>query len=87
MSTPARSAASQAEAARRMKAAPGEWFHISSHPARYSAQSTVHRIRTAYRTPAYEPAGAFEARTQPTEFETAVYARYVGTAAQNGSTT
>lgn len=86
MSRPVRSATSQAESALRMKAAPGEWFHISSHPARYSAQSTVHRIRTAYRTPAYEPAGAYEARTEPTEFETAVYARYVGATAQTGST-
>ncbi|MCR8574730.1 hypothetical protein ACIPXV_03025 [Streptomyces libani] len=69
-----------------MTAAPGEWFHISTHPARYSAQATAHRIRTAYRTPAYEPAGAFEARTEPTEFETAVYARYIGGTAQTGST-
>ncbi|MGA5635019.1 hypothetical protein [Streptomyces lydicamycinicus] len=77
--------ASHANAAHRMQTAPGTWIHITTHPARYSAQNTAARIRTA-QYEAYAPAGAYEARIQPTETETAVYARYIGAAAQNGST-
>lgn len=74
-----------ADAAQRMQRSPGKWLYVTTHPARYSAQATASRISGAHYAP-YAPAGTFEARTEPTEFETAVYARYVGNTAQNGST-
>lgn len=73
-----RRAVQHAEVAAELRTQPGEWTVVGEWPSTTSAESTALRIRTAYQAPMYEPAGAFEARTQRTEFGCEVVARYVG---------
>ncbi|MFF0790419.1 hypothetical protein [Streptomyces spiralis] len=67
-----------AEVADALKAQPGVWLPVGEYRTWGGAWNAAERIRTAYRAPAYEPAGAFEARTALTEMGARVEARYVG---------
>lgn len=68
-----------AERAAFLRNHPGEWKRLTVHRSTYAAKGTAARIRRAYRSPAWEPAGAFETRTrQYGEDCTAVYARWLG---------
>ncbi|WP_431980065.1 hypothetical protein [Streptomyces qinglanensis] len=67
-----------AKAAARLREHPGMWMQVAVYPTAYSAHGAAHRIRTAYRLPAYEPAGAYEARTEQLDEGTAVVARWLG---------
>jgi hypothetical protein len=69
---------SHAEVADRLRAQPGVWLPVGEWRNSLTAKSTASRIRSAYRAPMYEPAGAFEARTVLTEMGSLVEARYVG---------
>ncbi|MFF9554542.1 hypothetical protein ACF1DY_01740 [Streptomyces albus] len=60
---------SHAQVAAQLRAHPGVWMQVSVY-------------RTAYRQPAYEPAGAYEARVQRVEAGTAVLARWLGPEAE-----
>ena len=73
----------QATAAR-LQAHPGVWQVVGDYRNRDSANGLAHRIRTGYPlghadygTP-YEPAGAYEARTELVDDGTRVHARYIG---------
>jgi hypothetical protein len=70
------------EAAARLRAAAGEWQEVSTYRSRQSADSVAHRIRTAYRLPAYEPAGAFVARVEMREDGWAVVGCWPGAEAE-----
>lgn len=61
-----------------LKAQPGEWLPVGEYRTWGGAWNAAERIRTAYRAPAYEPAGAFEARAALSEMGARVEARYVG---------
>jgi hypothetical protein len=63
-----------ADQARQM---PGQWVLAGTYPSRVSAVSAAFQVRTGERIPAYRPAGAFEARTEPTQDGTDLYVRYV----------
>ncbi|MFE9391627.1 hypothetical protein [Streptomyces sp. NPDC006784] len=69
---------SHAKAAARLREHPGMWMQVAVYPVAYSARGAAHRIRTAYRLPSYEPAGAFEARVEQLDEGTAVVARWLG---------
>ncbi|WP_439947254.1 hypothetical protein [Streptomyces sp. BBFR109] len=66
------------EVAAELRSRPGEWLLVGEWPSRAGAESATLRIRTAYQARMYEPAGAFEARTELTEMGAKVEARYVG---------
>ena len=70
--------------AKRLRDHPGMWLQVSTHRALYSAARSAAAIRTAYRNPAYGPAGCFDARTEPVGDDTAVYARYLGVRREAG---
>jgi len=62
---------------------PGVWMPVGTYRSSHSADSTVHNVVTGSlrgdRGPSkYQPAGAFEARTEPTEDEFRVVARFTG---------
>ncbi|BCM70930.1 hypothetical protein EASAB2608_06264 [Streptomyces sp. EAS-AB2608] len=66
---------------------PGVWLPVGDYNSRVSADNIAYRIRTGYplgntdgSTP-YQPAGAYETRTELTEDGTRVHARYTGGAA------
>jgi hypothetical protein len=67
-----------AAVAAQLRRHPGMWHEVGEFPGTESASGAARRIRTGYMAPMYQPAGAFEARTEPTEFGTRVVARYVG---------
>lgn len=64
--------------AAKLRNQPGEWQLVGTYPARYSAITAAHSVRTASRMPAYSPAGSFESRVETVGDETGVYARYIG---------
>lgn len=67
-----------ADVAAELRAQPGVWQHVGEWPSTSGAENAAHRIRTAHQARMYEPAGAFEARTELTEMGAKVEARYVG---------
>lgn len=73
---------SHAKVAAQLRAHPGVWMQVSVYRTAYTANGIARRIRTAYRQPAYEPAGAYEARVQQVEDGTAVLARWLGPEAE-----
>lgn len=68
-----------ADQARQM---PGEWVLAGTYGSRASAQAASNQVRTGDRTPAYLPAGAFEARTEVTQDGADLWVRYAGPAEQ-----
>jgi hypothetical protein len=73
-----RPAADHQASADEMRDHPNQWQHVHTYPARYAAVSVAGGIRRGGLGQAYQPAGAFEARTEMVDDGTAVYARYVG---------
>ena len=76
--------ANHREAAARLQANPGEWLPVGDYRLLAHANDMAYRIRTgypigdaAYGTP-YQPAGAYETRTELVEDGTRVHARYIG---------
>lgn len=73
------------ETADRLKANPHTWLIVGEYRSTISADGICRYIRTgaqrhSHRTPSpYQPAGAYEARMELTEFGVRVDARYVGT--------
>ncbi|RAJ70206.1 hypothetical protein K378_01371 [Streptomyces sp. Amel2xB2] len=57
---------------------PGEWQHVRAVATDDYGRKEVWRIEGTYRLAAYEPAGAFEARTRQRDMDTAVEARWLG---------
>lgn len=72
-----RSRADHALSAAAMRHRPGMWIEVGSYSSAYSAKSAGSWIRNG-RMGAYTPLGAFETRTAPLEYGTALYARYIG---------
>lgn len=70
--------------AERCQAQPGVWLTVGDYANDQSAYGIAHSIKTGMRIPAYQPAGAYEARTEQTENGARVYARYVGQATEAG---
>lgn len=64
--------------AAQLRTQPGEWAPVGDYSST-SAAGIVHHIQNAYLV-AYDPAGAFEARTELVDEGTRVHARYVGAA-------
>lgn len=64
------------------RANPGQWQEVGEYGSSESAGAAVRAIRGAFRRSgrpsAYEPAGAFEARRELTDFGARVEARYIG---------
>ncbi|MFD9374639.1 hypothetical protein ACFWBH_03700 [Streptomyces sp. NPDC059999] len=77
---PSRSADAD-NAARALRARPGDWALVAERPAIGPASNFAYRIRTG-KLAAFRPAGAFEAHARSTGDEGAgVWARYVGATA------
>lgn len=70
--------------AERCREAPGEWITVGEYANDQSAYGIAHSIKTGMRIPAYQPAGAYEARIEQTENGARVSARYVGASAEAG---
>lgn len=70
--------------AERCREQAGEWLKVGDYASDQSAYGIAHSVKTGTRIPAYAPAGAFEARIEPTENGARVYARYVGQASGAG---
>jgi hypothetical protein len=72
--------------AEQLRETPGEWGLVAEYRNSLSARGAVFTIRTGLRnrrdniSSPYLPAGAYEARTEPGEHGTRVFARYVGAA-------
>lgn len=93
MSRPARrSNVNHRETASQLRAQPNTWLPVGEYRTTNSAAGICRDIRTGIqrhieRGPSpYSPGGAFEARTELTEFGVRIYARYVGTTRKDGST-
>lgn len=73
------------ETANQLKAQPNTWQPVGEYRTTLSADGICRDIRTGIqrhtrRGPSpYTPGGAFEARTELTEFGVLIYARYIGT--------
>lgn len=73
------------ETAARLKDQPNTWLPVGEYRSTCSADGICRDIRTgvqrhSHRRPSpYNPPGAFEARTELTEFGVRIYARYIGT--------
>lgn len=70
--------------AQALRQRPGVWLVVGDYRNSISAENLARRIRTGYpispptsETP-YQPAGAYEVRTEPVEDGTRVHARYTG---------
>jgi hypothetical protein len=62
-----------------LRSTPQQWQKVHTYRTTYTATSTANHICRG-RLTAYQPSGAFEARTEPDpDGATAVYARYLGT--------
>jgi hypothetical protein len=70
--------------AERCREQAGEWLKVGDYASDQSAYGIAHSVKTGTRIPAYAPAGAFEARIEPTETGARVYARYVGQTSEDG---
>ncbi|MFK0182486.1 hypothetical protein ACIQVR_41790 [Streptomyces xanthochromogenes] len=57
---------------------PNVWLPVGEYPSRSSAAGIAQSIKSGVGLRAYQPAGAFEARTEMTEDGTTVLARYIG---------
>ncbi|MGW0899742.1 hypothetical protein ACWD0G_22640 [Streptomyces goshikiensis] len=74
---PSRSADAD-NAARALRARPGDWALVAERPAIGPASNLAYRIRTG-KLAAFRPAGAFEAHSRSTgDHGAGVWARYVG---------
>lgn len=60
-----------------LRARPGEWAVVSTHPTMGTAQSTSSNIRSGRRA-IYRPRFAFDATAREVDGEYRVYARYIG---------
>jgi hypothetical protein len=78
MTRPGARPVKHAEVAARLRAEPGVWMPVGEYRTWHSAWRTATEIQQAYNKPMYEPAGAFQTRTAPTEMGALVEARYVG---------
>lgn len=67
-------------AARQARELAGQWVLAGTYSSRASAVSATFLVRTG-RTPAYQPAGTFEARHELSEDGTDLWVRYVDAAA------
>ncbi|MFJ8345114.1 hypothetical protein ACIQ9J_01805 [Streptomyces sp. NPDC094153] len=67
-----------AEVAARLRNQAGVWSEVGEYPGVKGAEEVARRIQTAHQMPMYEPAGAYEAEVELTEFGARVTARYVG---------
>lgn len=72
-----------AEAAQRLREQPGQWLPVGDYSSDQGGYGTARHINLGT-IPAYQPAGAYEARFEATENGTRVHARYVGTTAEAG---
>ncbi|MFF0139737.1 hypothetical protein ACFYRN_25195 [Streptomyces sp. NPDC005227] len=61
-------------AAQQAREMPGQWVLVGTYPSTASATGAASQVRTA-RIAAYQPAGAFDARTELTENGTDLHAR------------
>lgn len=72
------------ETAAALQAQPGVWLIVGDYRNSISADSVAKRIRHGYPIGAreygtpYQPAGAYETRTEPVDDGTRVHARYTG---------
>lgn len=55
---------------------PGQWVLAGTYASRASAVSAALQVRTGQRTPAYRPAGTYEARTEVTQDGVDLWVRY-----------
>jgi hypothetical protein len=69
-----------AQVAATLREQPGKWLTVGEYRNTSSVDTVAHLIRTGrqYTGTRYQPAGAFEARTQLTDDGTLLEARYVG---------
>jgi hypothetical protein len=70
--------ANHADVAARLRSNPREWQRVSVHRGSAGANGAAWKIRTAYDTPCYEPAGAFETDVTVRGDDYAVVARWLG---------
>lgn len=59
----------------------GQWVLAGTYGSRASAQAAAVRVRSSDRLPAYQPAGAFAARTELTEDGADLWVRYIADSA------
>lgn len=82
---PALTANQRAQAvADELRAKPGVWAIVSTHPSMTTAQSTASNIRSGRRA-IYRPRFSFDATPRHVDGENRVYARYVGVRATEGT--
>lgn len=84
MSRPVRSGTDHAAMAARLRTQPGKPQQVSVHRSSTNAKDVARRIRTAYRRPAYEPPGAYDAEVVVYGDDYAVLARYIGGGGRRG---
>lgn len=83
---PPRRNVSHKAVAERCRQQPGEWQTVGEYANDQSAYGIVAAIaKGGSSVLAYLPAGTFEGRSEQTETGTAVYARYVGPAVEDGA--
>lgn len=83
---PPRRNVSHKQVAERCRQQPGDWQTVGEYANDMTAYSMVWAIEKGRgNVTAYLPAGMFEGRSERTETGTAVYARYVGPAVQDGT--
>lgn len=83
---PPRRNVSHKQVAERCRLKPGEWLPVGEYANDMTAYSIVWAIEKGRgNVIAYQPAGSFEGRSERTESGTAVSARYVGPAVQDGA--
>ncbi|MCQ9178712.1 hypothetical protein KMT30_06640 [Streptomyces sp. IBSBF 2953] len=77
MSRPgARARADHQHAADQARQMPGRWVLAGTYGSRASAEAAAIQVRTGRRTPAYLPAGSFQARTEVTQDGADLWVRY-----------
>jgi hypothetical protein len=72
-----RSRTDHAAIVKELKARPGQWAIVSTHPSGAAAYIAANRLRCGFPA-AYRPAGAFEAVGRSVGGEFRLYVRYVG---------
>lgn len=66
-----------AAVAAELKAHPGQWAVVSTHPTIQAASTAAGRVKCGF-PHAYKPAGAFEAVSRTVDGKHRMYARYTG---------
>jgi hypothetical protein len=61
-----------------LRARPGSWAIVAVRRSIGSASDICEKFKTARQSPAFAPAGSFEAVTRKVDGEYRVYARYLG---------